>query len=76
MRNHHRRYWSALTGTSDTTPRNLGEVLELQRRAWDEHCLLVLSPDDERLDDEDRSDLHRIGDRLFRVRKSLRLPGL
>ena len=75
MKSHHLRYWSTLTGTSDAAPRSLAEVIALQRRAWEEDGLMIVSPNDERLDDEDRSDLHRIGDRLFLGRKSLRLLG-
>lgn len=74
MKRHHFRYWTALTGISDTAPRSLAEIHELQRRAWDEDGLIILSRDDERLNDEDRIDLHRIGDRLFCRRRSHRTP--
>lgn len=65
MKRHHHLYWSALTGTGDTAPRNLEEVYALQRRAWQDHGLMIMSCNDERLDDEGRIDLHRIGERLF-----------
>ena len=51
MKRHHRRYWAALTGVSDTVPRSIEEVRALQRRAWDDEGLLIVSPDDERLTD-------------------------
>lgn len=66
MKRHHRLYWAALTGVSDAEPRSLDEIHALQRRSWEDSCLIVLSCDDERLEDEDRSDLHRIGERLFK----------
>lgn len=65
MKRHHRLYWSALTGVCDTEPRSVEEVYALQRRAWQDNAFIVLSCNDERLDDEDRVDLHRIGERLF-----------
>lgn len=65
MKRHHRLYWSALTGVCDTEPRGMEEVYALQRRAWQDNAFIVLSCNDERLDDEDRVDLHRIGERLF-----------
>ena len=68
MKPYHCACWSALTGVSDTRPRGIGEVRDLQRRAWRDRGLMVLSGEDERLTDEDRSDLHRIGQRLFRER--------
>lgn len=74
MKRHHLRCWTALTGVSDSAPRTIREIRELQRKAWDEDGLMILSRDDERLNDEDRIDLHRIGDRLFSRRRSHRLP--
>lgn len=68
MKRHHYLYWAALTGVCDTRPRNLAEVYALQRRSWETQSLMVLSLDDERLEDEDRTDLHRIGQRLFQRR--------
>ena len=70
MKAHHRRYWAALTGKSDAVPRNLAEIRALQKRAWEEDGLMILSRADEALDDEDKIDLHRIGHRLFRERRS------
>jgi hypothetical protein len=72
MKRHHFRYWTALTGVSDAAPRSIAEIRELQRRAWDEDGLIILSRDDERLNDVERIDLHRIGDRLYRRRRSHR----
>ena len=65
MKRHHHLYWSALTGVCDTKPRSIEEVHALQRRAWQDNAFIVLSCNDERLDDEDRIDLHRIGERLY-----------
>lgn len=73
MKRHHRRYWAALTGAGDAVPQSVAEVRALQRRAWEDEGLLIVSPDDERLSDEDRCDLHRIAERLFRERRACRL---
>lgn len=69
MKRHHELYWAALTGDFDSAPQSLDEVNELQKRAWDEDSFMVLSCHDERLDDDDRIDLCRIAERLFRYRR-------
>lgn len=66
MKHHHHLYWAALTSLSDAAPRDSNEVHDLQQRAWEEDGLMIISCEDERLDDEDRIDLHRIGERLSR----------
>ncbi|BCX48603.1 conserved hypothetical protein [Haloferula helveola] len=65
MKHYLRLYWSALTGASDIAPESADEIHELQRRAWDECGLMVVSVADVRLADEHRVDLDRIGERLF-----------